>query len=151
MDVIEILERDHRSVEDLVQRWEGGMEAGAARLDLLREILDEVSAHRALEERMLFPVVAEELPGGRELVDAEAARHAEAEPLIADLVAVDEIDQKVERKTEQLVGHIREHTRQDEERLVPGLREHVSPERRERLGTEAERAGSGLRAGSARP
>jgi iron-sulfur cluster repair protein YtfE (RIC family) len=54
IDIIELLERDHRRINDLVEQLEEAEDPGEIRALYLR-IVDELSAHEAIEQQVVFP------------------------------------------------------------------------------------------------
>ncbi len=61
MDAIELLERQHREVEDLFERFaRAGEGAHKTRERLCREISDQLAVHAELEEKIFDPASKQE-------------------------------------------------------------------------------------------
>lgn len=114
MDTIGVLEREHHEIEDLIQRWEGGLEAGPERLEILRKTVHAIADHLSEEERRLE---AAEVP-----VDPHTETNGKAKKLIHRLQKADELSPKVETRAEELAGLMRRHVQRQEHELFPELR-----------------------------
>ena len=118
MDVLEHLVEEHRKVEQLLGRLQEG-EAGVERDRMLAELRDALDVHMAVEERFLYPLVAEHL-GEEQAADA-ADEHALTR---AGLASVEErrAEGAFEAAIEILRQGISHHVEEEEGEIFPALR-----------------------------
>jgi hemerythrin superfamily protein len=120
-DVITLLVRDHREVEDFFRELECGAAEPGHRAELVRAATVALVRHSVAEERFLYPAVREHIDAGA--VDRALAEHAEAERLMKRLEALRPTDAAFEPLLAQLIGHVREHFAKEEDDLFAALRE----------------------------
>ena len=65
---------DHQRLRALVARLDGDLAAGDAGAELMRELAERLENHIRLEERRLFPLAQEAVPGALDGLDLAAAR-----------------------------------------------------------------------------
>jgi len=133
-DVIELLEHDHREVEEMFAEF-----AQATRAEEKRAIADkviiELVKHSEAEEQAVYPLMAKKIEGGRELVDDEINEHSMAEKLMKDLDGLDADNPKFEVLMGQLKAAILQHVQEEEGVAFPKFREATTDDEREKLGT----------------
>jgi hemerythrin superfamily protein len=137
MDVTQLLEQDHRSVEGLFSTYERSQDDAT-----LQQICRELEIHTTLEEEIVYPRLAEL---DREMEEHAEQEHAEAKELIAQIRAGDPDAANLGR---QLQHAIQEHVREEESQAFPLLRERMADEldelgsrvaeRKQKLTTDAE-------------
>jgi hemerythrin superfamily protein len=136
-DVIDVLRADHRSVEQMLSRFESvGAEDRSEWFDQLRDVLVR---HEAAEELAVYPAVG----GGTsqdQILDARLAEQAEVHDLIARLETVNSGTEDFRAGCLILRRAVLDHARR-EERSVFGLIEvDKSREERSEMGRQYERA-----------
>jgi len=114
MDVTQLLEQDHRTVEGLFADYDERHDA-----DTLEQICAELEVHTTVEEEIVYPRLAE--------LDQELARHAEEEHAEAkDLIAqIRTGDPDTPLLAQQLQKAIQQHVHEEESQTFPLLRERV--------------------------
>jgi len=118
MDVLDHLTEEHRKVEDLIGRIkETG--PGDERSRLFGEIRDALEVHMAVEERFLYPLVAEHI-GDEQSEDA-----TDEHELTRD--GLDSVEQRLEEgafedAVEILEQGLSHHVSEEEESIFPALR-----------------------------
>ncbi len=146
MDAVDYITGKHRQMEELLDQLEGA-DAPERRTELLREITRELARHMAVEERVLFPAVREEL----QPVDPETfgddvlenlEEHHVLKTLLDELHDMDPDDERFGAKAEVLAETVEHHHEEEEEGVLAGIREHWSDERRAEVGAELEEAES---------
>ena len=128
-NVIELLNQDHRKVEQLFARFESTRD-----VDLARQICEELTVHATVEEEVVYPVL--------ERIDAEIEQeaeeeHAEAKALIARIQAMSADDPELGPTVQQLKAGIEHHVSEEEGEAWPKLRS-AACNRLDDLGTAIE-------------
>jgi hemerythrin superfamily protein len=130
-DLISLLIQDHREVDELLVRLEelsdGGDAAGGpgeART-VAGQVLVELTGHWAAEERYLYPLVRDRVPGGVGMLDRDAPELAEAEDDLRALDRLDPGDDDFWSRLAVLTDRVRAHVRDEEIELFPLVRNAV--------------------------
>ncbi|WP_164007460.1 hemerythrin domain-containing protein [Pyxidicoccus trucidator] len=130
MNAIDLLKLQHREVDVLFMR------ASKAALDekvgLLGQIAEKLTLHTRIEEQHLYPFARR--MGIQDLVDHSLKEHMEAKRLIANLLQCKRSDPKLNQELAQLQQTVRQHVKEEEEKLFPRLSELASAEDLEQLG-----------------
>ncbi len=115
-DVIEVLEHDHREVEQMFAELESlrsasTEEAKARRKAVAEQVTIELVRHSVAEEVLVYPEVDKKVSAK----EAERARkeHAEAEETLHRLEKLDADDPAVDDELATLMREIREHIDED--------------------------------------
>ncbi len=117
MDVIELLEQDHRKVEQLFSRYEASPDDATA-----DEICQELDVHAAVEEEIIYPRLAEIDPELKQHADEE---HGTAKGLIGQIR--DRIG-NVRELVEQLKASVEHHVEEEESKAFPEMRDQLAAE-----------------------
>jgi hemerythrin superfamily protein len=105
-NVIELLNADHREVEQLFAQFESTRDPSIA-----RRICDELTAHSTVEEEIVYPVLARI----DEDVEQEAEHeHAEAKQLIARIRSLSPHDPQLASTVSDLKAAIQHHVAEEE-------------------------------------
>jgi hemerythrin-like domain-containing protein len=141
VDAIELLKQDHDAVEQLFQRFEkAGSKAYKTRRQIADKVTEELSAHAAIEELVLYPAM-EKLGGEfQELVEEAHVEHAEAKNALKALEGLNGDDPLLDAKMSALIGGVRHHVKEEEEEMLPRLRREVQPADLEELGKRLKEA-----------
>lgn len=133
-NVVELIEKDHREVEELFSKFESTGDSSIA-----LTICDELDRHTAGEENAVYPVVAAEVPGGKRIANEAIDEHKEARQMIGRI-----------RRTEdpahvaELVGELQQaiehHVEEEESELLPKTLEALGDDRLDEMGREFEAA-----------
>lgn len=126
-DAVELLTADHRTAEQLFRQFELASRTSAVenQRDLAQRIVRELSVHAAAEEQVLYPAIRRTLNDGDQLADAGIAEHAELKQLLADLDGVQPHDERFFPGYRRVMDVVRAHVADEEEGLLPRLREAV--------------------------
>lgn len=117
-DVTELLEQDHREVEALFARFE---ETGDRRLAL--QICDELAIHTAVEEEVVYPVVARDVDTG--LAQEGKREHDEVDRIMTRIKELPEDDGRLRTFVAQLKDAVMHHVEEEEEETFPKMRAKV--------------------------
>ncbi|MGA4985524.1 hemerythrin domain-containing protein [Streptomyces cellulosae] len=131
-DVVELILRDHRRMEDLFRRMRSVEDdRGAA----LREFSDLLIAHALAEESKVYPALKRYKNIEDDEVEHGEEEHDEGNQALLALLEVEEIGgDEWDEKLEELVEAVTHHADEEERTILNGARENVAMERREELG-----------------
>ncbi len=135
-DLIDVIIQDHRNVESAFRDYENGGLSQEQLRDLAAYIIIELVRHSAAEEQYVYPAAREVLPDGDDIADHEIQEHAEAERVMKELEGVHPGDPAFDRLTRQLIDDIRHHVGDEEQDLLPRLKNNCTPEQLQDLGTK---------------
>jgi hemerythrin superfamily protein len=137
-DLIEVLTRDHREVEQMFAELEQGTGDPRRRRMVADAVIAELVRHAVAEEEYLYPTARKVLPDGNPLADREIAEHAEAERIMKELEDVEPIDPEFDRLARLLIQKVRHHMQEEEADLFPRLRQACPEDELRRLGRKVE-------------
>ncbi|HEY9564701.1 MAG TPA: hemerythrin domain-containing protein [Nocardioides sp.] len=129
-DVIDLIMRDHREMERMFEQLKSDPDSRPALVPVLTTLL---TAHSRAEESEVYPAAREEAGG------AEDVEHSQEEHLLADKLALElgELDpgtSEFDSKLAELIDAVSHHVEEEEETVLPTMREGLSADRRAELG-----------------
>jgi len=140
-DVIEVLEHDHREVEEMFSELESlrgatSEDAKSRRKDLMEQVTIELVRHSVAEEVLVYPQVAKKVSEE----EAERARHehAEAEETLQRLEKLDADDAAFDGELATLIREIREHVAEEEGEMFAHMRQVFDEEELRKMGSRVE-------------
>jgi hemerythrin-like domain-containing protein len=133
-DVVELIEHDHREVEQMFAAFKESHDAGVA-----RQICDELDKHTRAEESAVYPVFEEELSNEADKVHEAEDEHKEARQLIGRIRNTSDESHLVElmQELEQAIQH---HVKEEESEMLPKARKELPAEELSQLGDKFEEA-----------
>lgn len=140
-DVIEILEHDHREVEEMFAELESLRgastdEARARRKDLAEQVTIELVRHSVAEEVLVYPKVEKKVSA--EEVEHAREEHAEAEETMHRLEKLDPDDPAFDDELATLMKEIRHHIEDEEGQMFAHMREVLDEDELRTLGARVE-------------
>lgn len=139
MDAIEVLEHDHRMVEQLFRDYEAAPSAKQRR-GVVEILVRELSKHAALEELTVYPFARRLVPGQAGEVDEHLREHMAVKKTLAALDRLPAGDEKEERLVGDLRREITHHVDDEETQFFPALRNAVDQKALDDLGHQLDRA-----------
>ena len=133
-DVISVLTRDHREVEEVFTRIEQHAPGDVRRKDLAERAIRELVRHAEAEEVYVYPAFRRFLPDGDAIADREIEEHSAAERSMKQLQGLGAADAFFDRLLAELMAEVREHVAEEEGTYFPMLAAHASAEDLETLG-----------------
>ena len=139
LDVVDLLTRDHRVVEELFARIEGltGLPDDGSRAELhglVEQVTIELVKHSVAEEVAVYPKIAAKID------KTEAARlvqeQAEAEVTMKALEALHPGDPQFDIRLTDLISQIRAHVAEEEAAAFPQIRRTFTPDELVAMGKE---------------
>lgn len=137
-DVVELILRDHRTMEDLFREMRS---VEADRAAALRRLADLLIAHAEAEEAEVYPALRRYRNVDDEDVEHGVEEHAEGhEALLALLEAGEPGGEEWDGKLEDLVQAVAHHLDEEERSILNDARENVGDGKRTELGKAFARA-----------
>jgi hemerythrin superfamily protein len=140
-DVIEVLEHDHREVEQMFAELESLRgastdEARSRRKNVTEQVTIELVRHSVAEEVLVYPEVDEKVSAE----EAERARkeHSEAEETLHRLEKLDADDPAFDDELATLMREIREHIAEEEGEMFAHMRQVIDADELRKLGARVE-------------
>ena len=140
-DVIEVLEHDHREVEQMFAELEAlrgasSEEDKSRRKQLTDQVTIELVRHSVAEEVIVYPEVEKEVSA--EEVEHAREEHAEAEETLHRLEKLDADDPAFDDELAKLMAEIRHHIADEEGQMFAHMRQVIDPGELEKLGSRVE-------------
>ena len=140
-DVIEILEHDHREVEEMFTELESLRgastdEARERRKTLTEQVTIELVRHSVAEEVLVYPRVEDKIDADE--VEHAREEHAEAEETLARLEKLDADAPSFDDELAELMKEIRHHIEDEEQGMFAKMRQALDPDELRKLGTAVE-------------
>ena len=140
-DVIEVLEHDHREVEEMFRELESLRgaatdDAKSRRKDVADQVTIELVRHSVAEEVLVYPQVDTKVSA--EEADRARKEHAEAEETLHRLEKLDADDPAFDDELATLMREIREHIAEEEGQMFAHMRAVIDEEELRRLGARVE-------------
>lgn len=128
-DVVDLILQDHRELEKM---FETLLNEPDKRAGLVPVMITLLTAHSRAEESQVYPAARE--AGGAEDVEHSQQEHLEADRLAARLMEIDPASDEFPEALKELVEAVTHHVEEEEETVLPGMRERLDSSRREELG-----------------
>lgn len=144
MDAVSFLTAEHRELESLLEELEESEDLDR-REELRYDVVAHLARHMAIEERVLFPAIREELGPedpdtfGDEVLE-KLEEHRALKLLLDELIDMDLDDERFTARAEVLRETVEHHHEEEEDDLFPALREQWDAARLEQVGSELEQA-----------
>ncbi|MER5295765.1 hemerythrin domain-containing protein [Streptomyces pharetrae] len=126
--------RDHATLDGLMNAWLAAGAADPRREGLWQDIVQLVFSHAFAEETVLWPVLRRVSPAGEELTAQVEEEHQAINDLLAQVEKADPDDPRRDAWIEEAFVLIREDIRDEEDVLLPRLRDALGDRRLRRLG-----------------
>ena len=140
-DVIEVLEHDHREVEQMFAELESLRGASSEedkerRKTLAEQVTIELVRHSVAEEVLVYPEVERKV--SKEEAEHAREEHAEAEETLAKLEKLDPDDPGFDDELATLMREIRHHIEDEEGEMFARMRQVIDADELRRLGAAVE-------------
>ncbi len=140
-DVIEVLEHDHREVEQMFAELESlrgasTEDAIARRKAVTEQVTIELVRHSVAEEVLVYPQVEKKVSA--EEVEHARKEHAEAEETLHRLEKLDADDPAFDDNLAALMGEIRHHIEDEEGEMFAHMRQVLPADELRTLGARVE-------------
>ncbi|MFC0624622.1 hemerythrin domain-containing protein [Kribbella deserti] len=129
-DVVELIMQDHREVERLFDELKNHPEKRPNLVPVLTTLL---TAHSRAEEAEVYPAAKDEAGESDEVAHSQE-EHVEADKLLEQLAATDPQSPDFDQVLNELVDAVTHHVEEEESKVLPGIRDRLSDDRRLELG-----------------
>ena len=118
--VIDMLKEDHRKVKELFEEFENadGREMG----QIAATAIQELEVHAALEEKLIYPAIREEIDED-DMMDEAVEEHHVVHVLIKELKKLKPSDPKFQAKFKVLGEMVKHHIEEEEGEVLPKAEE----------------------------
>jgi hemerythrin superfamily protein len=125
-DACDLLDTDHKNVKKMFKAYEElmgsrGRTVGQKKMELARQICQELTAHAQVEEEIFYPALRAVIKDTDLLAEAEV-EHASAKDLIAQIEAASEADEMFDAKVTVLGEYIDHHVKEERNEIFPKAR-----------------------------
>jgi hemerythrin superfamily protein len=134
MDVIDLIESDHREVEALFAKF-AKTDDGAIAI----QICDAIDRHAIAEAIAVYPVIAAEVPNGVQMAGEGEDEHAEARRLVDEVRRTSSSERRRDLMRE-LAMVVEEHVDVEETEVLPQAKVILGPDRLHSVGVAFEAA-----------
>lgn len=128
-DAVQILVQDHREVEQLLEQYEQSKDPSVA-----EHICTELTVHTAIEEKVVYPVLASGVEGGEGMRSHSEEEHQKVKDLIFEVERVGLSGSRVPELMTRIKQAVMEHVEDEEQRVFPKMQEDLGAEQIEALG-----------------
>jgi iron-sulfur cluster repair protein YtfE (RIC family) len=137
LDVIELLEADHRLIGQLVLQLEAADDPAEIRSLFLR-VGQELAAHEAAEQQVLFPAFGRALAaGGDNTVDRRMGEHEEVNELLAEMRILSPDGFGFAKRASALLLEVNSHFQFEEETVFTRMRAAMTHDELAELAAQA--------------
>ena len=134
-NAIELITSDHRTVEQLYQRYHSAGGQPQQQQALIQAICHELTIHAKLEEGIFYPAVERMLgKEGARLVQEALKEHDDMKRAISKLQASRFSGPECDHRFQEMMTGVQHHVKEEETELLP--------QAQQQLGTESERLGT---------
>ena len=134
MDAIETLEKDHARIRSLFSNIEGTEDPQELE-DNFEKLGNILTIHAEAEEQVLYPE-ASNCEGTQELIDKGHQEHDKGDQMVLEIKSISPNESKFKEKVRELQEFMLNHLDEEENDLFPKVRQCMSDQKLEQLGTE---------------
>ncbi|MFF1785621.1 hemerythrin domain-containing protein [Kitasatospora sp. NPDC058243] len=141
MDAIVLLKEDHKTVEKLFKAFEkAGDRAFAEKRRIADRVIEELTVHAVIEEKVFYPAAREAAPETKDHVLESIEEHHVVVWMLSELSGLDPEDERFDAKMTVLMENVRHHVEEEEKDWFPEVRKAMGRNRLQHLGDQLEEA-----------
>ncbi len=141
MDGIVLLKEDHKTVEKLFKQFEeAGDNAHAEKRKIADRVIDELTTHTWIEEKIFYPAAREAAPDTADHVLESIEEHHVVLWMLSELKDLDAADERFDAKMSVLMENVRHHVEEEEKEWFPDVRKAMGRNRLTEIGERMEAA-----------
>ena len=133
MSAIDMLESQHRDVEELFDEFEGA-ESPKEKREIFEMLADKLAVHATIEEKHFYPAIKAKQTD--DILREAVEEHLAVKRLIADLLSLDPKDEQFEAKMTVLREQIEHHVEEEEDEMFPKVKKLLDAEQLDALEQE---------------
>ncbi|MFE5494404.1 hemerythrin domain-containing protein [Streptomyces virginiae] len=139
MDAIVLLRDDHKTVEKLFKRFEKTEDDDLAeRRSIADEVIEELTVHAWIEERVFYPAAREAAPDTTDHILESIEEHHAVVWMLSELKDMDPADERFKAKMSVLMENVRHHVEEEEKEWFPDVRKAMGRNRLAEIGEQLE-------------
>ena len=119
-DALELLEQDHREVEEMFDEYDELPDGDRRRGELAQKICRALEVHAQIEEDIFYPR-AREATKDDDLIDEAIVEHQSVKHLIGEIRSMKSGDELYDARIRVLEEMVKRHIQEEEEELFPEL------------------------------
>lgn len=127
-DVIDLLTQDHRTIDELARQLEDSEQPADVR-DLYLRLVEELAAHEAAEQLVVFPALRAAVPEAEDDAHARMGEHEEINDLLAEMQTLAPAGLAFRKRASAVLLDLQRHFAVEEESLFPRLQVVLPAER----------------------
>ena len=138
MNAIELLEKQHREVEELFEEFQDAGEGARKTTErLCRDLSDRLAVHAEIEERLFYPEARQ--PNTEQLLRESVDQHLSMKRLLGEIMEGGTDAEQFMARMKVLQERVERHFQEEEKELFPKVRRACSREELEGLGARMEK------------
>ena len=118
MNALELLEQDHRQVEEWFDEYDELPDDNRGKAELAQKLCLALKVHTQIEEEIFYPQ-AREATKDKDLLDEAVVEHATVKNLIGEIEAMKIGEDLYDAKIRVLGEMVKQHIKEEEEELFP--------------------------------
>lgn len=136
LNVIEVLEKDHRKVEKLFETLETKKATSAQKM-VFQELADELDRHAMAEEKAVYPK-AERMEETQDIASHSYEEHAGVRKMLHEMDSMDPEDKNWMKKVKELKETVTHHVEEEEGELFPKMEKLFTSDQLQEMAKEVE-------------
>ena len=133
-DIVQILQTQHDQVRDLLSTIDRA--SGSERARRFQELVQQLKAHEAAEESVVYPVLRTLGSEAAAIADRRVAEEQEAAQVIVELEKMDPASTEFTEGFSKFRGAVEKHASSEESEVFPLLSEKLADDTRLELGSD---------------
>jgi hemerythrin-like domain-containing protein len=150
MNIIDLLQEDHREAEELIERLEGmetdldDEEVGIDEMpqSVFTKLHKALTLHTQVEEQILYPAM-KQFDETAELIPEAVEEHQQVDQILEEMTMLSPTDDEFIEKLEELKENLFHHIEEEEEELFPKAQELCGKKRLEEMGRQMQQLKKG--------
>jgi hemerythrin superfamily protein len=135
MNAIQLLKKDHRTVESLFAQYKRlGDAATTQKKAVVEKIIHELSVHAAIEEQILYPAARRAVTAKEDLVLESLEEHHVVKLVLSELASMRPTSERYDAKVTVLEEAVKHHVEEEESDLFPALQKKLGAPTLEQMG-----------------
>jgi len=136
MNAIDLLETQHREVDELFEKLEAAPKGDAEKKELFGQIADALAVHTEIEEKIFYPLVRRRATEA--ILEHSVEEHLEVKKLIAAIIDLEPEETDFDSKCAELKEDVLHHVAEERAQLFPKVRELFAAADLDELGEQME-------------
>ena len=141
MNALTLLKQDHGNVEGLFHHYENlPREDVTERRRVVDRIIEQLAVHAAIEEQLFYPTIRATAPEAEDDTLEGLEEHHIVKWTLSELDGMSPTEERFHAKVTVLIESVRHHVEEEENELFPLVRDAMTVQQLDELGTAMEEA-----------